>query len=280
MEGADLSSTWLSEVAAPAICAGIATVAQRRLVLDSLEEWPETWQEAFQDAAIKVWQSATARRLAADGQREDLGRFAHRAGSNAAIDLLRQCGAEERRRLLGTERDDDERLALLPAYPVEQPERVVLGEDHRRELAALLDRVQALLPELPESPDHPQRTILGLRLHLLEQELRVEPAGDDGPAASRHLNPWTGAQPATVEDPLWTAWVGLLLGGDAALPSYREERLDLQIAGILRPAQVMGAQAAEEPRRQAAQWVRTEMSRTRQRLQALYERRYGEPLGW
>jgi len=239
LEGADLASTWLSEVVVPAICAGIGTVARRRLTLDGLEEWDETWQEAFQDAAIKVWQSATARRLAADGQWEDLSRFAHRAGGNAAIDLLCQCGVEERRRLLGTERDDDERLALLPAYPMEQPEPVVLGEDHRRELAALLDRVQALLLELPESPDHPQRTILGLRLHLLEQELRVEPAGGGGPAAGeaaaagdRRLNPWTGAQPATVEDPLWTAWVGLLLGSDAAPPSYREERLeDLHRAG-------------------------------------------------
>jgi hypothetical protein len=83
-----------------------------------------------------------------------------------------------------------------------------------------------------------------------------------------------------MEDPLWAAWVSLLLGSDTAAPPYREERLDLQIAGILRPAQIMGAQATDDTRRQAAQWVRTEMSRTRQRLRTLFERRYGERLGW
>jgi hypothetical protein len=190
VEGADLPNTWLSDVAAPAICSGIATVARRSLALDSLEDWPDAWQESFQDAAIKVWQSATARQLAAGGHWEDLRRFAHRAGSNAAIDLLRQCSTTERRRLLGTDRDDDERLALLPAHPAEEPERIVLGEEHRRELAALLDRVQAMLPELPESPDHPQRTILGLRLHLLEQELRAESAGADPPTGG--VRRWPG----------------------------------------------------------------------------------------
>lgn len=293
MEGAGLPDAWLSDVAAPAICAGIATVAKRSLALDNLEEWPDAWQEAFQDAAIKVWQSATARRLAAGGQWDDLRRFAHRAGSNAAIDLLRQCSSEERRRLLGTDRDDDERLAQLPAHPAAQPEQIVLGEEHRRELCALLDRVQAVLPEVPESPDHPQRTILGLRLHLLEQELRAESAADDRPtggdtgaagasalSGALRINPWTGAQPATTEDPLWATWVRLLLGSGNAAPSYREVRLDLQIAGILRPAQAMGSGATDDARRQAAQWVRTEMSRIRRRLRALYERRYGEPLGW
>lgn len=278
MGGADLPDNWLDEVAAPSIRGGIATVARRNLAALAFEEWPEEWQEAFQDAVVKVWQSETARQLVAEARWEDMRRFAHRVGGNAAIDILRRRGVETRRQIATPHDGDDEHPSELAGQAAEQPEQTVLDADRRRELMVVLDRVQALLPELPESPDHPQRTILGLRLHLLEQELRAGPTGDgetEGEAPSD-----TETAHGSPEDDRRAALVRLLLGTDTAVPTYRAARLDLQIAGILRPARVAGDRATEETRREAAQWVRTEVSRTRQRLRTLYERRYGEPLGW
>jgi hypothetical protein len=127
---------------------------------------------------------------------------------------------------------------------------------------------------------------LGLYLQLLDQELKAAASGESSrPPGTFGLtatswNPATGMQRPTREDPLWTEWVRLLVGDDHALPAYREERLDLQVAAILRPPRLVGEEVSQEEQRQAGQWVRSELSRGRKRLRALYEERYHKTPAW
>jgi DNA-directed RNA polymerase specialized sigma24 family protein len=276
------SADWLEREAVPAIRDGIATVARRRLALDILHQWPDALQEAFQNATLKVWLSATARRMVAEERWEELRKFSHRAGHNAAIDLIRD--PHIRREVAAGDPDVGEPISAMA--PENGPDLPAVQEDHRQTLRALLTELRALVSELPQSAEHPTRKILGLYLQLLDQELKAAASGESsGPPgtfglAATSWNPATGMQRPTHEDPLWTEWVRLLVGDDQALPTYREERLDLQVAAILRPPRIEGEEVSQEEQRQAGQWVRSELSRARKRLRVLYEERYHKTPAW
>jgi hypothetical protein len=255
----------------------------------AFSQWPDEWQEAFQNAALKVWRSAAARQMVAEERWEELRKFSHRAGHNAAIDIIRGRYSN----LAADSHAGDTNEGAEPQSPAplhERPETWVLREDLRQELQALLLELSNLVPELPQSAEHPSRQILGLYLQLLEQELKAADAAEPSEQLdSRHgaagtlptsWNHATGTQRPTQEDPLRAEWVRLLVGDDHALPTYREQRLDLQVAALLRPDEIEGEHATEQTQRQAGQWVRTELSRARKRLRTLYEEHYHKTLAW
>jgi DNA-directed RNA polymerase specialized sigma24 family protein len=259
------TANWVVEIAGPALRRGIVSVAKQPLSEDAFPQWPEIWQEAFQDATLKLLSSASVREHAAAERWEDVKSIAYRTAANAAIDLVRQRGRRWARELLHDgEGEEDEPAHEWPDTALPPPEEALLLRLRREERVALLARVQSVLDEMPDTPEHPRRRILAIYTHLALQE---ELTGEDAPEAQQ--------MPTLEETPYWTAYVRSLFEDLAALPRYREKRYDMQIAHILRPETMTGPQATEAGRKQTATWVRTELSRGRKKLLELLQARYG-----
>jgi len=231
-----VNQEWLEQVVEPKIRQGVAqNVGACKPSLDYDEQ-----QDAVQNALIKVWRSPTARTLRQEDP-DRLRAFAYQSGHNAAIDQCRQ-------RWL-TAVDGAEPIGAAPGGT-----DVV---DRRDEVQHEILRLRAVMKELTNDSKHPHATVLGMFLHLTQNE-EVGTTAESVQGGS-----------------YWQATIEALIGDPTDLPAERERRYDIQIAAIMRPDLTSGAQATDLTRRQAAQWVRTELSHARRELRDRFVKRYG-----